>query len=57
MQSQSPHILPLLETADKEDKRPQAAAFAPEVCASASASSITPPAKTPWRNIQFFFDK
>lgn len=55
MQSQSPHILPLLETADKEDKRPQAAAFAPEVCASASASSITPPAKTPWRNIQFFF--
>ena len=45
-------MLPFLETADKEAKRPQAAAFAPEFCASASASSKTPPVKEPWIKIQ-----
>jgi len=39
--------LPFFEAAVKEAKRPQAAAFAPDVCASASASSIRPPAETP----------
>lgn len=52
MQSPITTTLPLSETADKDAKRPQAAALAPEVCASASASIITPPAKTPWMKIQ-----
>lgn len=45
--------LPFSETADKEAKRPQAAAFAPEVIASASASSITP-VETPWMQLTSF---
>ena len=40
-------ILPLSESAAKEAKRPQAAAFAPEVSASASSSSIIPAEELP----------
>ena len=45
-------MLPLSETEDNEDKRPHAAAFAPEVCVSASGSKITPPEEAPLRWIK-----
>ena len=41
------NITLIRETAAKEAKRPQAAAFAPEVRASASASSIIPAEELP----------
>lgn len=41
-------FLPLAETAAREAKVPQAAAFAPEVCTSASASAIMSPVETPF---------
>ena len=46
--------LPCFEAAVKEAKRPQAAAFAPDVCESASAISIRPPAETPLIKLNIF---
>lgn len=40
-------ISPLSELSDSDDKRPHAAAFAPDVCISASGSKITPPEDAP----------